>query len=587
MNGRVADYIPQLATVNPDLIGLSFCDVSGNRFSLGDSTTPFSLQSCCKPLSYCLARTLEDAGEGPRVHDHVGYEPSGRAFNEFVLNRDNLPHNPLINAGAIMVTSLLNPKREAAERFDKIKQFIHSMGGNMRGLGFDNSIFLSEKHHADRNISLAYYMRENGAYYGYPTPSELDEHMDLYFQSCAITVDCEIAAVIAATLSNHGTCPITDETVVQRHITKDALSIMFMCGLYDFSGQFAFEFGLPAKSGVSGALLLCIPNIGGICIWSPRLDEIGNTIRGVNFCREFTNRSRARYHIFNNTMELRKPDLPTDKELPLDMLVQRCIKCAIEDDKQELEDVMRTFFPTHRLEGETDNALVCRMMSMSDHDKRTPLHFAASRGNIDMVEFFLEMRVDCNAKDRWGNTPVHCAIKQLHSAEAPVGSLHGQTMDGSYNGGNMAIDINMESLMRVVAALDDEMKKQGIVTTSMSRITSSDMLNQLGDEVTFSPATRSRSSTGTSSPPVVSYLQQINEQHELQSSFSSSSAATSTATASFTSTSTSASAGSVTVSTSNALNNKPRESPGTKSVVGRSPKASNHSSSFLAPLPPK
>ena len=103
-SGNVADYIPQLATVNPDLFALSFCDIHGNRFNLGDSTTSFSLQSTSKPLSYCLARELEMQNGGTPVHEHVGYEPSGRAFNEFVLNRENLPHNPLINAGAIMVS---------------------------------------------------------------------------------------------------------------------------------------------------------------------------------------------------------------------------------------------------------------------------------------------------------------------------------------------------------------------------------------------------------------------------------------------------------------------------------------------------
>lgn len=443
---------------------MSFCDIHGNRFNLGDSTTSFSLQSTSKPLSYCLARELEMQNGGTPVHEHVGYEPSGRAFNEFVLNRENLPHNPLINAGAIMVSSLIQPKLEAAARFDTLKHYIHRMGGNLPGIGFDNSIFLSEKHHADRNISLAYYMRENNAYAGYPTPSELDDHMDLYFQTCAITVNTEISAVIAATLSNHGTCPITGEEVVDPFITRDCLSIMYMCGMYDFSGQFAFEFGLPAKSGVSGCLLLCIPNVGGICIWSPRLDSIGNTVRGVQFCREFNQRSKSKYHIFNSMLAQRERT-SKDHMVPLDVIVQRCIKCASLNLREELEDIIRHNMIYHRQDDESDDALVRRILSMGDYDRRTPLHLAAAEGHSKIVEFLLLVGVPCNPKDRWGNTPLHEAIKQLQDpGEAGGGSAHGTSGPSSLAGDG----VNVDGLMRVVAILDDELRRLGIHATHES-----------------------------------------------------------------------------------------------------------------------
>lgn len=297
--GEVATYIPQLAQVNPDLYGVSFCDCNGRLFNLGDTTQPFCLQSASKPLSYCFAREQEKESRAPIVHEHVGYEPSGRAFNEFVLNRDGLPHNPLINAGAIMVSSLIQPQAEPSHRFEILQRFYTKMGGNRPGIGFDNAVFLSEKRHADRNISLAYYMRENGAFEGYPTASEIEEHLDLYFQSCSITANCEVAATIAATLANSGICPITQEQVVAPLVTKDALSIMYTCGMYDFSGQFSFQIGLPAKSGVSGCVLMCIPNVGGFCIWSPRLDVMGNSVRGVSFCLEFTRLTNSRFHMFH------------------------------------------------------------------------------------------------------------------------------------------------------------------------------------------------------------------------------------------------------------------------------------------------
>ena len=153
-SGKVADYIPQLAKVNPDLFGIGFCSIDGEMFTIGDVEQEFCLQSCCKPLNYCLARTLNYNSEVD-VHNYVGYEPSGRAFNSFVLNNDGLPHNPLINAGAIMVSSLIQPEQEPSYRFDTIKKFYHSLSGGIGNIGFDNSVFLSEKHHADRNMSLS------------------------------------------------------------------------------------------------------------------------------------------------------------------------------------------------------------------------------------------------------------------------------------------------------------------------------------------------------------------------------------------------------------------------------------------------
>jgi glutaminase len=130
--GKVADYIPQLQKVNPDLYGVSFCDINGRMFKCGDTSHLFSLQSMSKPLAYCLARVLEEE-QDTDVHKHVGYEPSGRAFNEFVLNGDGLPHNPLINSGAIMVASLIRPQKEPAHRYETIMNFFSKMAGHNQG----------------------------------------------------------------------------------------------------------------------------------------------------------------------------------------------------------------------------------------------------------------------------------------------------------------------------------------------------------------------------------------------------------------------------------------------------------------------
>lgn len=424
-SGETAKYIPQLAGVNPELFGVSYCDVNGNKVLYGDTSQLFCLQSSSKPLSYCLARVLEKDENSPKVHNHVGFEPSGRAFNEFCLNREGKPHNPLINAGAVMVSSMIHSGAEPAHRFELVQNFIRRLSGNSPGIGYDNSVFLSEKHHADRNISLAYYMRENGAFPANPSPptsSEIADHLDLYFASCSITCNCEAGAVIAASLSNHGTCPVTNEQVCDADITKDCLAIMYSCGMYDFSGQFAFEIGLPAKSGVAGSLLLCIPNVGGICIWSPRLDIMGNSSRGVAFCKEFTKRTNSHYHIFNammiNSKEMKTKN-NTKNKMTLDVFNQRLIYCAsmnLLDDLKNLLERNAIFYRNKKNDENIDDCIT-RLLSMGDYDKRTPLHLAAAEGHVEMLNYLLSKNIDSAPKDRWGNTPFFEATKCLNEVD--------------------------------------------------------------------------------------------------------------------------------------------------------------------------
>ena len=390
-NGNVADYIPQLKHVNPELLGISFCSTNGEVFHIGDTKNEFSIQSCSKPLNYCLARQLNK--DKINIHNHVGFEPSGRSFNEFVLNKNNKPHNPLINSGAIMVASFLYPECEPSEQFENVKHFYESLSGNIGKIGFDNSVFLSEKRHADRNISLAYYMRENGSFYNNPTPNKLSEILDLYFQCCSITLNCEIASVIAATLANKGTCPMSGKRVIESDIVKDCLSLMFACGMYDFSGQFAFEIGLPAKSGVSGCLMLVIPNLGGICIWSPRLDDMGNTVRGVDFCKHFVEKTDHQYHIFNNFDSVSNIDTQNKT-----VLLQHLIQSASNGDIESIKN----------LQGKID-------FNECDYDGRTALHLAAAEGRYEVVDFLVShSNVNINVKDRWGNTPLHEVNKILN-----------------------------------------------------------------------------------------------------------------------------------------------------------------------------
>jgi glutaminase len=382
--GAVADYIPQLRNVEPDQLAIAICTVDGQRFSIGQSQVGFSIQSLSKPINYCLA--LEEHGSDV-VHQHVGREPSGRGFNELWFDSEGRPHNPMINSGAIMSCSLIQPTNVIASRFDFVANAWRRLAGGRR-VTFNNSVYQSERQTADRNFALGYSMRESRAF---PTGTNLMETLDFYFQCCAIEVDAELVAAVAATLANGGVSPTASGHVFSTSTVQRCLSLMSSCGMYDFSGEFAFEIGLPAKSGVSGAMMIVIPKVMGICVWSPRLDRNGNSVRGIEFCRELV--SRYNFHVFDGLIDSqsvgkRDPRLKTNKAM-LDDIIRLCWAASVGD-----VDRVRSL-----VQAGTDPGL-------GDYDGRTPLHLAASEGYVDVVAYLLEQGVDPNPLDRWGSAPV-------------------------------------------------------------------------------------------------------------------------------------------------------------------------------------
>ena len=276
--GVVANYIPELAKVNPDLFAICLVTVDGEVYQIGDRDQLFTIQSISKVFAYGLA--LEDCGRDD-VLTRVGVEPTGDAFNAIILDEQSKrPYNPMVNAGAIATTSLIKGA-DATERLNRLLEMFRRYVG--RDVFVDISVFTSERATGHRNRAMAHLMLN----FGMIQPN-IEESLDLYFQQCAVMVNCRDLAVMAATLANKGVNPITGKRALQSTYVKDILSVMYTCGMYNFAGEWAYKVGLPAKSGICGGIIAVVPNKMGIGVFSPPLDQRGNSVRGVKVCEELS-----------------------------------------------------------------------------------------------------------------------------------------------------------------------------------------------------------------------------------------------------------------------------------------------------------
>ena len=288
-----------------------------------------------------------------------------------------------------MTTSLIKNNKHHSERFDYIINTWNKLGGGEGFITFNNSVYLSEKSTADRNYALAYFMKETNSSkkIGFPKNTKLDETLELYFQCCSIEATCNSLSIVAGTLANGGINPLSGKRIFNAGTVKNMLSMMLMCGMYDYSGEFAFKIGIPAKSGVAGAIMLVIPNVMGIVIWSPKLDEIGNSYRGVEFCKEIG--KHFNFHIFDNNNNNNKLN-PIREKYTIDTVSQIYGACKHGD-----LDYIKVLYQR----GEDFN--------IKDYDNRTPLHISVSENRYDIVKYLINIiNVDVNIKDRWGNTPM-------------------------------------------------------------------------------------------------------------------------------------------------------------------------------------
>ncbi|AJI75296.1 glutaminase A [Francisella philomiragia subsp. philomiragia ATCC 25015] len=389
-SGKNATYIPQLARVDSELFAVAFCSVDGQMITLGDFEHPYCVQSTAKPITYCIA--TEENGE-EKVHKHVGREPSGITFNAIALNKYDRPHNPMINSGAIMMCSLIKPEWNLADRFEYITNIWENLAGG-DPIGFDNAVYHSEKETANRNYALAYFMKEVGAF---PQNTNIDTSLDFYFQTCSIQVNAKKMSKIMSSIANGGICPFTHKKIFSPTTIRNCLSMMYSCGMYDFSGEYAFSVGLPAKSGVSGALAIAIPNVGGFAIFSPRLDNNHNSVRGVEFSKRLV--EKFSFHNYDHIAHCDKIN-PVEGRGTIDSnLTLELIWAASNGDLSEIKRAVALGVD----------------ISKGDYDKRTALHLASAEGHEEVVKYLIRKGANPDAKDRWGRTPLEDAKANNHS----------------------------------------------------------------------------------------------------------------------------------------------------------------------------
>jgi len=282
--GKVADYIPALGKVDPMQFAMAITCHDGNVYSVGCDQTPFSIQSISKVFTFTLALHFY----GKDLYKKVWREPSGNPFNSLVQleYEAGIPRNPFINAGALVVSdSLISHYKKAGKAFDSILGFIREISNNDT-ISIDEEVASSEMEHRFRNAALTNLMKSFGN-----IDSEVTDVLQTYFKHCSIKMNVKELSRSALYLSNNGTDPLTHKTFITSPQTKRINALMLTCGHYDASGDFAFSVGLPGKSGVGGGIIAIVPGKMSVAVFSPALNEQGNSLVGTKALELFTTKT--------------------------------------------------------------------------------------------------------------------------------------------------------------------------------------------------------------------------------------------------------------------------------------------------------
>lgn len=286
-DGTVATYIPELAKADPNWFGICLVTATGHVYEVGDSRRHFTIQSISKPFVYGLA--LEDHGR-QHVLSKVSTEPTGEAFNSISLEPGTgRPRNPMINAGAIASTSLIEGKSSQGRLRRLLEMFALYTG---REVTLDDAVYRSESETGHRNRAIGHMLRNFDILTTDPTPA-----VELYFQQCSVSVTAHDLGIMAATLANRGVNPVTGKRAIRGEYVESVLSVMGSCGMYDYAGEWIYKIGMPAKSGVAGGIIAVLPGQLGIGVFSPPLDARGNSVRGIRVCDAISR--HCDLHLFN------------------------------------------------------------------------------------------------------------------------------------------------------------------------------------------------------------------------------------------------------------------------------------------------
>ncbi|WP_024613591.1 glutaminase A [Clostridium sp. Ade.TY] len=282
-DGKLASYIPALLKADVNDLGIAVVELDGKESFAGNCDKNFTIQSISKIVSLMIA--LSD-NEMIDVFKKVNVEPTGEGFNSIVkleTTETGRPYNPMINAGAIVTTSLIKGETEEG----KLKKLIDFMkkATNNPNIKINEEVYISEKLTGNRNRALAYFMKSSGILEG-----NVEEILDLYFRQCSIEANAKDLARLGAVLANDGIIPWSGEKLIDKHICRIVKSIMVTCGMYDASGEFAVRIGIPAKSGVGGGIVGAVPKRMGIGVYGPALDEKGNSIAGLKILEDLANK---------------------------------------------------------------------------------------------------------------------------------------------------------------------------------------------------------------------------------------------------------------------------------------------------------
>ena len=284
--GKVASYIPELEKANSEDLGIYVLDNDGNEYFAGDYNVKFTVQSISKVVALMLA--ILDNGE-EYVFSKVGMDPSGDPFNSFrklETSSRRKPYNPMINAGAIVVSSMIKGE-DAKHKFNRLLEFFKKITEDT-SLELNPKVYLSESETGNKNRAMGYYLKAEGIISG-----NVEDALEVYFKQCSIDVTAKTIAKLGLFLANEGRLS-NGEQVVSERVTRIVKTLMVTCGMYDNSGEFAVRVGLPSKSGVGGGIVSVVPHKMGIGIYSPSLDQKGNHIAGISLLEELCSELKCR-----------------------------------------------------------------------------------------------------------------------------------------------------------------------------------------------------------------------------------------------------------------------------------------------------